>query len=177
MDNSNDSEQLTEREEASALRIATRVIEAAAPPDSYWPGYHARLREKLNETREPRVASSNGHGPSWITRVLRTSVSIPVPVAVAVGLFFILALFFVRGSAESTSPEVQVVYVPVEKTVQVPVVQEKVVTRVIYRPTPRRVQQRSVAAQSNSTLAKTLSGFKPTEEVKLTVIKGGGNER
>ena len=162
-----------ERDESGALdetlRITTRIIEAAAPEESFWPGYHARLRQKLNQTHRSHVVAASG--PSWITRFFHTSVSVPVPVAIALILAVALSLFFFRRTPEPGVPEVQVVHVPVE----VPVVQEKVVTRVVYRQTPRRPKPQ---AQDDSTLAKTLVGFKPTEEIKLTVIKGGtANEK
>ena len=176
MHNSNDEKQIIEREESGSLhetlRITTRIIEAVAPPESYWPGYHARLREKLNNAREPYVAST--HGPAWITRFFHASVSVPVPVALALILVFTLSLLFATRTPEPIVPQVQLVHVPVE----VPVVQEKIVTRVVYRPTPRRSKQRISATQADSTLARTLIGFKPTEEIKLTVIKGGAaNEK
>ena len=75
------------------LRITTRLIEAAAPPETYWPRYHAKLRTKLRESREPRVAAKK---PSWFTRFFASSVSIPAPVAaalaVAIGLTIFVAL-------------------------------------------------------------------------------------
>jgi len=71
--------------------------------------------------------------------------------------------------------------------VQVPVVQEKVVTRVVYRDrrSSSRNSRRAINdTQTESTFAKSrkpttdeipasLNGFKPTDEIKLTVIKGG----
>ncbi|HEX5601704.1 MAG TPA: hypothetical protein VFX63_04100, partial [Pyrinomonadaceae bacterium] len=76
----------------------------------------------------------------------------------------------------------------VQMPVQVPVVQEKIVTRVVYRDrrSSSRNSRRAINddAQTESTFAKSrkpstdeipasLNGFKPTDEVKLTVIKGG----
>jgi hypothetical protein len=70
----------------------------------------------------------------------------------------------------------QTISVPVP--FEVPVVQEKIVTRVLYRD---RVRNRNENSTANSVVAKTqnearptaLIGFKPLDEVKLTVIKGG----
>lgn len=179
-------EQITEcagcREESDALnetlRITRRLIDAAAPPDSYWSGYHAKLREKLTQTHGPHVVvKSNAHGPSWITRFFRTSVSVPVPVGLALILVFMLSLLFVSQTPEQGTAPPQVVHVPVK----VPVVQERLVTRVVYRerqPATRRSKQTIGPSRNDSTLAKThnpasLLGFKPTDEIKLTVIKGG----
>lgn len=176
MHNSKDMEPINDREDSDALnemlRITTRIIEAAAPPESYWPGYHARLREKLNQTHAPYVAITDK--PWWITRFFRASVSVPVPVAAALILLFAFSLFFFSRTPEPNAPQVQVVQVPVE----VPVVQKETVTRVVYLRTPRRNKQRLNSPPDDSTLAKTLVGFKPTEEIKLTVIKGGtANEK
>jgi hypothetical protein len=164
-----------ERDESDALdetlRITTRIIEAAAPAESYWAGYHARLRQKLNQAHGSHVVATR---PSWITKFFHTSVSVPVPVAIALILVVALSLFFFRRTSEPSTPQVQVVHVPIE----VPVVQEKVVTRVVYRPMPRKSKPQVSPARDDSTLAKTLVGFKPTEEIKLTVIKGGtANEK
>jgi len=192
MHNCNDTdEQITEcadcHEESNALnetlRITTRLIDAAAPPDSYWPGYHARLREKLTQTRGSHVVTkASANEPSWITRFFRASVPVPVPVGLALILVFALSLLFVSRAPEQTAPQLQVVHVPVE----VPVVQEKIVTRVVYRErqtASRRSKQTITPSRNESTLARThnpvsLIGFKPTDEIKLTVIKGGSpNEK
>ena len=172
MHNSNDAdEQLTDE----TLRITTRIIEAAAaPPESYWPGYHARLKEKLTQSHRTSVTTLSRS--SWISSVFRASISVPVPVAAALIIIFMLPLLLLSRTSEPSVPQIQVVHVPVE----VPVVQEKIVTRVVYRQTPQRSRPRITAAQGDSTFARTLDGFKPTEEIKLTVIKGGAtneNER
>lgn len=174
MHNRNDAdEQLSERELDETLRITTRIIEAAAaPPESYWPGYHARLKDKLTQAHRSSVAKPTR--TSWITSFFRASISVPVPVAAALILIFTLPLLLLSRTREPSVPQIQVVHVPVE----VPVVQEKIVTRVVYRQTPQRSRPRITAAPEDSTFARTLDGFKPTEEIKLTVIKGGAtNER
>ena len=38
------------------LRMTSRLSETAAPAESYWSGYHARLREKLATTPTPSHA-------------------------------------------------------------------------------------------------------------------------
>src|SRR5688500_9572891 len=40
---------------SDTLRVTTRLIETATPPESYWPGYHARLKERLRAAQQPRV--------------------------------------------------------------------------------------------------------------------------
>jgi predicted anti-sigma-YlaC factor YlaD len=162
---------------AETLRFTTRLIETATPPDSYWPGYHARLKERLRAAQQPRVelVQYQPSRQSWLTRLFFSSVRIPVPVGLAlilvVGLAFMVSI---RVPAELSEP--LIVQVPVE--VPVPVVQEKTVERIVYR---ERRSQRSKPTRTSSPIDPTvasLQGFTPTEEVKLTVIKGGSaNEK
>ena len=60
---------------------------------------------------------------------------------------------------------------------------EKIVTRVVYRDRVRRqplsATRNEIAVQRNEPAAATpisLVGFKPTNEVKLTIIKGSGHD-
>jgi hypothetical protein len=79
-----------------------------------------------------------------------------------------LAVFAFRGFRPTAPQSAVVVHVPVE----VPVVQEKTVTRVVYRERrspPKRSKRPNDTVQVESTFAQ----FKPTDDVKLTVIKGG----
>lgn len=170
------------REEFRALKdtlaLTTRLIETATPPDNYWPGYHARLKEKLYAAQEPRHVEPGRvepgrHYPGFFS----ASIRVPVPVAFAVAAVVVLA--FVVSIRVPSDPTV--VQVPVEVTVPVPVIQEKTVERVVYREKRSKpakpAKPAPVTPPSDSTLA-SLEGFKPTEQVKLTVIKGGsGNEK
>lgn len=163
------------REEFRALKdtlaLTTRFIETTTPPDSYWPGYHARLREKLQAAQQPRIEPGHYqpvvHRRSWIARIFLSSIRVPVPVGLA--LVAVLGLLLYRPSVPA---EPQIVRVPVE----VPVVQEKerTVERIVYRdrPSKRQKKAQNAAGNSDSVMAK-LKGFEPAEEVKLTVIKGG----
>jgi hypothetical protein len=168
------------REEFDALketlRITARLFETPAPDESYWNGYHARLKQKLLARSVPTVRAS---GRSWLCRLFTYSIRVPVPIAVALLLVFALTLFFVgrRLHKDSSTPLVSVVHVPIE----VPVIQEKVVTRVVYRQSKRHSLVRGFRGSADSpTLAKSqkvnaasLIGFRPLDEVRLTVIKGG----
>lgn len=167
-----------------ALRVTTRVIDSAAPPEEFWPGYHARLKERLDNAHVPLLSP---HEPRRISRIFTTSILVPLPIAAPLIVLFGISLFFaIRASAPPKPAEVSVVKVPVE----VPVIQERVVTRVVYRDryrpsTARRLDQsnggttdRTLArSQKNDPIPATLLGFKPLEEIKLTVIKGGGNDK
>ena len=173
------------------LRLTSRLNETAAPAESYWSGYHARLREKLATAPNPSHAEKQRRkeklGPLFETMRLcvRTQVPVPLPLAIAVIIACLaLGVFAVRRAETPVAQPPLLVQVPV----QVPVVQEKVVTRVVYRDrrSSSRNSRRAINddAQTESTFAKSrkpstdeipasLNGFKPTDEVKLTVIKGG----
>jgi hypothetical protein len=94
-----------------------------------------------------------------------------------------LTVFAMRRPEQPAAQPPMIVNVPVE----VPVVQEKVVTRVVYRDrySQSRTSRRAVdGTHTEDTFARSrkpgteeipasLTGFKPTDEIKLTVIKGG----
>jgi hypothetical protein len=174
----------------ATLRIMSRLKEIATPSESYWTSYHAGLREKLlcvGQRRgghgEPPLqmepATHNVAGLSRLTTLLKSSIRVPVPVAAAAMIVCVVlfSLWF-RKSEQPTIQSTSVVHVPVE----VPVIQEKIVTRVVYKE--RRTQSKNPTRTNGNpnvenTFARTqpiepnLNGFKPAENVKLTVIKGG----
>ena len=181
----------------ATLRMTRRVSETVTPPESYWADYHARLRQKLVTAEVSHAKAQRREGDAKDDRAsalrlffsslrlsVRGAVPVPVPLVVLTILAFAaLSIFAVRASRRPAISDQVVVQVPVE----VPVVQEKVVTRVVYRDrrSPSRNPQRRINdPQVESTFAKSrkpvteeipasLTGFKPTEEIKLTVIKGG----
>lgn len=165
-----------------ALGSATEAIESVAPPEEYWSGYHATLKQKLLASRQPVITQRQ---PSWIVRMFQTSIRVPVPAGLALILLLGGSLFFaIRAAAPKETLPPVVIHVPVE----VPVVQERVVTRVVYRDRQRPAVSRKLdVLNEQSTLARSqkkellppsLVGFKPLDEIKLTVIKGGtGNDK
>ena len=163
----------------ATLRVTGRMKETA-PDETYWNGYHQRLRHKLTNIPVSQ--------PSWLSRVFGSSVRVPVPVAAAIIVACALLIpLAIRGGRRQRIefPNPVVVRVPVE----VPVVQEKIVTRVVYRarrslstsPTRNNERVNNAFARSQKPpdeIPVTLTGFKPTDEIKLTVIKGGSpNEK
>ena len=167
----------------ATLRATARLRESAVLPK----GYHARLRESLFHAKAQR--SKEGRREEFaplfapfrlcvrtVVRFLKSSVPVPVPVGIAViVLFSLVALFAIRQSAAQPQSPI-VVHVPVE----VPVIQERTVTQVVYRDRTRisRPSKRAtITPAPESTFARSqpinLDGFKPTDEIKLTVIKGG----
>lgn len=192
---------------AATLRMTTRLRETVVPSEGYWINYHAQLRQRLSfhaKAQRPEHAKAQREelkpGLGFIFASLRSPLRLcvktflmplPVPLGVAVlAVGLALALFAIRVARQpATHPQAPVV---VQVPVEVPVVQEKVVTQVVYRDrkTTSRSSKRVVSGPTaESTVARsqkprpedipgTLSGFKPTDEVKLTVIKGGSpNEK
>jgi hypothetical protein len=156
------------------LQLTTRLIDTAIPPANYWPGYHARLKEKLHTAQQPRVEPGQYPAPEhqwWLLRFFRSSIRVPVPVGLALIVVFGLTFVFPMRVKNTTS----IVHVPVE----VPVVKESVVTQIVYREKqPRRRPKPTRVVPPNDDAVASLDGFKPAEEVKLTVIKGGAaNEK
>ena len=169
----------------ATLRLTSRLKDTATPSESYWTSYHAGLREKLLCVMDGQRRGGHGGPPlQSLLALLRSSVRVPVPVAAAVVIVF--GVLFSLSFRKSEQPNIQppsIVHVPVE----VPVFQEKIVTRVVYKE--RRAQSKNPTRVNRNpnvddTFAKSqktepsLNGFKPAEDVKFVVIKGGStNEK
>jgi len=155
---------------SATLRITTRSKEATAPAESYWVSYHAKLRQKLQHSDfDAKAQSRKGIPTSFFATLrlcVRTTVPVPVPLIAAAVLVFAA---MVPGAKQPAPQTPSIVHVPVE----VPVVQEKIVTRVVYRERrlPARTAKRTINAEPK--VESTFAKFKPADEVKLTVIKGG----
>lgn len=163
----------------ATLRMTTRSREISAPAEDYWTSYHAKLRQKLANAN----IVTESHGPSLVARFFRLTVPVPAPVALALLVACaVLIPVAIRATRQTVAQIPSIVRVPVE----VPVIHEKIVTRVVYRDRTRpvRTSKRMVNAPkvdgafAESHKPDVLAGFKPSEEVKLTVIKGGStNEK
>ena len=181
----------------NTLRVSQQALRSALPAEEFWPGYHARLQHKLIQHLQDNKRGSSVAQPLplafssrlWneLRRMATTSVRVPVPVGLAI---LLLAGFFFVSWRSRGQTSVAVSSVPAEtKTVQVPVVQERVVTQVVYverkkrrskgtagssyRPDPNTVDVvASAASGASAKTAISLVGFKPTDKVKLTIIKG-----
>lgn len=169
----------------NALRVADQAMQSALPGESFWSGYHARLRARLEDSSTSTVASHTarprlgGGLLSGLRKIATAYVRVPVPVAAVLILFLgvssVLAVNWRRSLNAQKLVDVPTV---ITKTVEVPVVQEKIVTRVVYRDRNQTAGRRSVNAVAGSekrTPGETpasLIGFKPTNEVNLTIIKG-----
>ena len=162
----------------STLRLADQAIRAAAPADDFWPAYHARLRQSLESVSKvdaPSRPAERSGVPASLLAFFTASVRVPVPIAAI--LLLVLGATIVFALRSRRSP-VTVPPIIVTKTVEVPVVHEKTVTQVVYRDRDRcQVASRKASAnlmvqRQNERAPVSLSGFTPTNEVKLTIIKG-----
>jgi hypothetical protein len=205
------------REEYAAIRRTLHVsggaLRSTTPGENFWPGYHRRLRQSLraspalqseallDQSSSPvHAAEISNRSGIWavLSSLLTTSVRIPVPAAAALMVLFVISLVVLRSHGEVNAIPTNQFVAAETKTVSVPVVQEKVITRVVYveRKNNRAVRERldreqsgreqlAGAAFSNSAdnlarsaatgsgkTALNLAGFEPTNQVRLTVIKG-----
>ena len=162
----------------NTLRLADQAVRAAAPADDFWPAYHARLRQSLenfSKVDAPSKPAELSGVQASLLAFFTSSIRVPVPIAAI--LLLVLGATVVFALRSRRSP-VTVTPIIVTKTVEVPVIHEKTVTQVVYRDRNRReVASRKANAnlmvQRQSERAPvSLSGFTPTNEVKLTIIKG-----
>lgn len=176
----------------SALHVSAQALRLTLPGEDFWQGYHERLRAKVLanaaqvfETQTKPLSFSRRAWPALRT-FASSSVRLPLPAALAavllVGVSFAILLKTARASVTAANNQAKVE----TRTIEVPVVQEKVVTKVVYveRKNGRSGRRgelnsveasdlsQSVAAVSSRKNALSMVGFKPTDQVKLTIIKG-----
>ena len=200
----NDCPECHEEYEAlrSTLQVSNQALRSALPSEEFWPDYRTRLQSKLvaasaqlenagkHESSSALVRPASLSLRLWLAlrSMATTSVRVPLPAAFALLLVLPLSFVVMRSRVQiNPTPSAPVVFTE-PKTIQVPVVQEKVITRVVYVDKKDR-RSRSGTNQSNRTAtpagtngvagsdlsnktALSLVGFKPTDEVKLTIIKG-----
>jgi len=167
----------------NAMRIAHQVKDSALPVESFWPGYRARLRHNLeagSTSRAHALRTRTSFG-TLLRNLFTSSVRIPIPLAAA-GLIIVgVSIVFAWNSRRAVRAPAPIV---VTKTVEVPVIQEttrdKIINRIVYRDRDRRqtlpARTNEIAIQRTAQAPISLVGFKPTNEVKLTIIKGNGRD-
>jgi anti-sigma factor RsiW len=183
----------------NTLRVSRQALRSAAPPEEFWHGYRARLRDKLEHHQEDLKQASTLVGLPFGSRLwnglgklVTTSVRVPAPAALAIALLIgILSFSALSRSreqadvAQSTAQSTSIANIPAQ-AIQAPVVEERVVTRVVYverkasrANAPASLRRADLAAanirarsDASGKTAMSLVGFKPTDQVKLTVIKG-----
>jgi hypothetical protein len=179
----------------STLHVSNQALRSTLPTEDFWPGYHSRLQTKLFASELQRIEDVEPlplHSQAWLAlrAILTTSVRVPVPAALGLILLLGASFFLVRAHTRvNASPAAPVALVET-RTIEVPVLQEKIVTRVVYveRKSDRSSggvngfdrKEFSAATTGSDHAAQTamsLAGFKPTDEVKLTVIKGSDKDQ
>ena len=177
----------------SVLRVADQAMESALPAESFWSGYHARLQRSLERDSSLASRPRSETGALILLRNLLqrlATASVPVPVPVAAILIVLFGLSIVFATHSRTQPIMEPLARTssvVTKTVEVPVIQERIVTRVVYRdksgPATRNIARLEKTARGAAKVTDrrneptdstpiSLVGFKPTSDPKLTIIKG-----
>jgi anti-sigma factor RsiW len=176
----------------NTLHVSVQALRSALPNEDFWPGHHARLQVSLMSNLslvQPMRSSLSARVWIGLRKMATTSVRVPVPAALAtmvlIGIFF----FALRSRGQANlSPSTPLAAVET-RTVQVPVIQEKVVTQVVYvekkgrRSRGKADQQDRTGLNAANTIARagsdpsgkpamSLVGFKPTDHLTLTIIKG-----
>ncbi len=202
----------------ATLALFDEAADEAMPKgQSYWLAYDNRLRDQLHNPHMPQLQSSpEAERASFWRRALTMRIQVPVPalavIALAVAVSF-LSLLILRpvAHADGSLRNAQAATVtplagsnnPLRETpaqiIEVPVVQEKIVTRIVYvnrksqeerRSATRRNDQTKIFESGEQRLARaavqlppaplarpSLAGFQPTNEVKLTVIKASEKQK
>jgi len=182
----------------STLHVSGQALRTTVAGEEFWNGYHTRLRSRVlehatqNDWNQPSRSSFNACTWLALKTFATSSVRLPVPVAVAALLFIGVSAAVLLMSARAGVNTVREPAVVQIRTVEVPVVQEKVITRVVYveKKNGRGSEMNSTANSdlpnsvatigSGATRKSALSlvGFKPTDQVQLTIIKGSSeNEK
>jgi hypothetical protein len=144
------------------------------------------LKNLFGEWRTPDITSSLDqriltsyrrqvlHRPVW-RRWLTGSISLPAPVAVTAALLLCATSYLASRKATSYTLEtppaiasVKIVEVPV------PVVQQRIVTRVVYKKTGAQEAQKSPAPIYTPPRID-LADFRPVSEIKIIVSPGGND--
>jgi hypothetical protein len=177
------------RDEFDSLRGTMQMTDAALqlvqPRENFWVGYEARLRRRLANDEQAASRSRLSTFASLLRGLATASVPVPAPVALAVfGLAVFSTFFLLRSRTVPNATPVETLPTIVTRTIEVPLIQEKQVTRVVYRD---RRSPRQTAAATDSTIAATrrgatpatqsLDGFTPVPEARLTLIKGNRDEK
>lgn len=117
----------------------------------------------------------------WGRKLFTASIRVPLPVAAALTIFAVAAALWALRSPQAVTITVPQALPSTVQIVEVPVVQERVVTRTIYanrtQPRPKGVDHTASAhpdannapVQNNG--AANLIGFKPPEEMKIRIIR------
>ena len=169
-------------------RVSAQALRSALPTEDFWPGHHARLQARLinaSSLIQPVHLSLSSRWWIGLRKMATTSVRVPLPAALAMMLLIGISFFALGSTGQTNIPPVIPLVSLETRTVPVPVIQEKVVTRVVYierkgrgnrgaagQSGPSRSNVAGVRSDASGKTAMSLVGFKPTDHVNLTIIKG-----
>jgi anti-sigma factor RsiW len=156
-----------------ALRATGDALRSFSPPESFWSGYHARLEQHLASN----AANTNLHPTlsARLRQLFSTSIRIPVPVAAALMVAFVATALLAVDQSRNQPAFVEPSIPPQTQIVNVPVIREEVVTRVVFVKKALRASAeltRPAHAEPREKALASFAGFQPTNQVNLTVIKG-----
>ncbi len=175
------------QELTQALRAVDEAAERAHPGEAYWLAYDAALLDRLRRAHGERRVERSALWKRFFAARLR----VPVPLAALVVLLSIVSTtLWLRTRSMGQVALAPAAPSPVAAgTVEVPVVREKVLTRVVYverkgrrgRVAPQQTPAAAVdragliaredSAASTPLVRTGLAGFQPADDVKLTIIK------
>ena len=164
------------------LRMTDQALQLMQPHEDFWVGYDARLRRRLIKNEQPARRSGLSVFQSALRSIATASVPVPVPLAI-IGLVGFSAFGFVHLRTAPVSAPAGTEPAVVTRTIKVPVIQEKQVTRIVYRnrrkAVPTAVERDPIALgarRDETRAAESLDGFKPAPEARVTLIKGSRDE-
>jgi hypothetical protein len=184
------------RSMTETLIVFDEVVEASLPEESFWPEHRAALSRHL-EGISPRALL--GRASVW-KRLLTARLPVPVPVAaiilLALLLSSVLALRTSTSESKTASQPTVVIATPPE-VIEVPVVQEKIVTRIVYIEKGARAKNDSgrqfpITERAATALAArhgeaesvqggfftraNLTDFQPPDELKIRIVKRSNSD-
>lgn len=180
------------RSMTGTLLVFDATVESSTPDESYWPEHQAMRRERLEQIYPH--ANAPEREPLW-KRIFTARLPVPVPIAAALTLALLVSsVLALRPSTKEAPAAVQppAVKQAQPEIIEVPIVQEKVVTRIIYVEkkerekkeggrrlpniqrndstlTARRAEEESV--QGGFFTHANLTDFQPADEMRIRVIK------
>jgi hypothetical protein len=180
------------RSMTETLLVFDQSIEASTPDESYWPGHHAALRQRLETYALPAKTKRD----SFWKRLLMAKLPVPVPLAAAIAVMLltssVIALRQSKAEVIPAAPQTLSATTTTPEIIEVPVIREKVVTRTVYvekraRENNRPLRQTTVAppdeysltarnsanesVQANLFTHVNLTDFQPPDEMKIRIIK------
>jgi anti-sigma factor RsiW len=168
---------------AGTLRVSHKALGAEQRSEEFWQRYHQRLQSRLKELPVSTVEKTRHiRFPDFLRAFTSTSIRVPLPAAMAaMVLVCVLSFAALSRSQVNAVPTTPVTRIEVQ-TVQVPVVQERVVRQVIYKERKRSKMYEVDYANLKTATATVkpvpgpaaklnLAGFKPADLVNMTMIK------